>query len=79
MDKELRKILTGNNLFSLRSIILRSLLGGIAWGVGSVIGATLIIALFVTFLHSLNWVPVIGDIATGISQLINTNTKPNTP
>lgn len=50
---------------------MRSFIGGIAWGVGSVIGATFIVALLITFLHSINWIPIVGDIAGRIGQSIN--------
>lgn len=78
MDSGTKKALTHTKVFSKRSVIMRSFVGGIAWGVGSVIGATLIVALFLTFLHSIGWIPVIGDVANTISQSINRNTLPKT-
>lgn len=79
MDAEIRKILAGNGVFSKRSIMVRSFFGGVAWGVGSVIGATLLIALLLAILSTLNNIPFLGNIATSISQTINQSvTRPQT-
>ncbi len=71
MDSELKKLFTGENILSKRSMLVRSFLGGIAWGVGSVIGATFVVALLIAFLRSINWVPIVGDIAGKVSQSMN--------
>lgn len=71
MDSELKKLFTGQNILSKRSVLMRSFLGGIAWGVGSVIGATFVVAILIAFLHSINWIPIVGDIAGRIGQSMN--------
>lgn len=56
-----------------RDIIFRNFLGGMAWGVGSVIGATLIVALVVGSLRSIGFfVPFIGDFVTQVVEYIDT-------
>jgi hypothetical protein len=50
------------HLRSRRRIFLDNLLGGIAWGVGSVIGATIVIGLLSFIFVRMNKVPLIGDI-----------------
>lgn len=59
---------TANFHLTKRSIIVKNFIGGIAWGVGSVIGATLILALLIGFLRTINFVPIIGEFA---AQVVN--------
>lgn len=49
-------------------VVLHNFLGGISWGVGTVIGATVIVALLLFILNRIDTVPVIGDY---ISRIIN--------
>ncbi len=51
--------------------MVTSFFGGIAWGVGSVIGATLVVAILLWLLQSVGWVPVIGDLAKEVNKTIN--------
>lgn len=54
-----------------RDIIARNFLGGIAWGVGSVIGATLIVAILLAGLRSVSFfVPYVGDFVTQVVEYI---------
>ncbi|MBN2015342.1 hypothetical protein JW766_00735 [Candidatus Dojkabacteria bacterium] len=55
-------------LRSRKQIILDNLIGGIAWGVGSAIGATLIIGLISFVFVKTRNVPLIGDLLTQIGQ-----------
>lgn len=70
--------MTENKALRKRGVMMRSFLGGIAWGVGSVIGATVIVAILLTLLHSIGWVPVLGDIANQISKTITPPALPKT-
>jgi hypothetical protein len=47
---QIEKHLTANMNIKKRNILLANFLGGLAWGIGTVIGATLIVALIGTFL-----------------------------
>jgi len=47
-----------------RNIIFVNFLGGLAWGLGTVIGATLIAALLISLLRFFNFIP-------GLDQIIN--------
>jgi hypothetical protein len=42
-------------------VILNNFLGGLAWGVGTVLGATVIIALIILLLSKLSAIPVVGN------------------
>lgn len=43
---------------------------GLAFGFGSVLGATLMVALFVYLLGQIDFIPIIGDWATEILKII---------
>ena len=60
---------------SIVRILLNNLLGGIAWGFGTVLGATLVVALVVLLLTKLNSVPIIGDFFSNILQTIQQGSK----
>ncbi|GLQ35734.1 hypothetical protein GCM10007939_20170 [Amylibacter marinus] len=51
-------------------LILFQLVRGLAFGLGSVIGATLLIALLVSFLQQIDFIPVIGNWATEVLEII---------
>jgi hypothetical protein len=55
---------------SKKRIIFDNFLAGIAWGVGSVIGATIFIAILAYFLSKINFVPVVGDFVTEVNQFV---------
>jgi len=59
------------NAKSKRRIFVDNLVGGIAWGVGSIIGATIIIgALGLLVTRSKN-IPLVGDVVQIIIEEIN--------
>lgn len=52
-------------------LFLANFLGGLAWGLGSVLGATLIVALMLFLLNALGGLPLIGDYITDIAESIS--------
>ena len=56
-------------------MLLNNLLGGIAWGFGTVLGATIVVALLILLLSKLNSVPIIGDFFSNILQTIQQGSK----
>ena len=56
-------------------IIINNFFGGLAWGVGTVLGATVIVGLIVLVLSKLNSVPIIGDFFSGILQQIQSGVR----
>lgn len=52
----------------IRRIILESFVGGTAWGVGTAIGATLIIALLGFIVAQARTVPIIGRFVYNVEQ-----------
>ena len=52
MTPQIEQHYCGNGNLKKRVIIMNNFLGGIAWGVGTVIGATIIAAAIIYFLKS---------------------------
>ena len=46
---------------SLGKILFNNFLGGLAWGFGTVLGATIIVAIVLFIISKLNTIPLIGD------------------
>ena len=57
---------------TLWQVAFWNLVRGLAWGVGSVIGATLLISYFVQVLSSIDFIPVLGEWAQQIINQIDT-------
>lgn len=68
--------LTAKGLLDNKTIIVKNFLGGIAWGVGSLVGATVVVTLIVAILKSINFVPLIGNFVTQILQYVETRNLP---
>lgn len=60
--------LTAGGLISKKNIIIGNFLGGLAWGLGTVIGATVVVALLIWILNIINIIPIVGNI---VSQITN--------
>lgn len=58
---------------SKRQLMLANFLGGISWGFGSVIGATIVVAIVLILLKSLGGLPVIGSYISEITRAIPTH------
>lgn len=48
---------------------------GLAFGLGSVIGATVLVSVLVYLLREINFIPLIGDWATQVLDIISTQTR----
>jgi hypothetical protein len=75
--------LTGHKVFRSHATVPRLLwfnfLRGLALGLGSVVGATILVSALVFALSSIDFVPVIGEWATDIIDVIeagNTGARP---
>lgn len=58
-----------------RQMLLNNLLGGIAWGIGATIGASLFISLLGLILSKLDFVPIVGTFIVKILEFIEQNSK----
>lgn len=66
--------LNGHRYFKLQSSLWRvamfNLTRGLAFGLGSVLGATILVAILIKLLGSIDFIPVIGDWANQIIDQI---------
>lgn len=56
-----------------KEILVNNFIGGIAWGLGGTIGATIILSLLGLFLSKINLVPVIGTFVSEITNFVLKN------
>lgn len=75
ISRQIEKHLTARGNMRKRDIMLGNFLGGITWGVGSVIGATIVIAILLGILRSINWVPFAKETADTIEHRTSVLTK----
>jgi len=61
---------------SLPRLIWFNFMRGLAFGLGSVLGATVLVSVLVYFLSQINFIPIIGDWATEVLSIISDQTKP---
>ena len=75
-DKEVVEVEVGKGYtkihLSTGKMIVNNFLGGLAWGFGTVLGATIVAALVLFILSKLDTVPVIGDFISRILDQVNT-------
>jgi len=82
LDEELRLLrqevrrITGHRLFTSQSTVGRILAlsfgRGLAFGLGSVIGASFLVSVLVYSLSQIDFIPVLGDWAAQIAEQIET-------
>lgn len=51
-------------------MLFRSLLNGVAFGLGSFLGATLFVSMLIYSLSSIDFIPIIGDWAAQVAERI---------
>lgn len=61
---------------SLWQVAFWSLVRGLAFGLGSVLGASILLSLLVSLLASIDFIPVLGDLAQRLIQEIQTSPPP---
>lgn len=65
---QIKSHLSANSNMSKKDIIVSNFLGGLSWGLGSVIGATIVVAIVIKVLGIINFVPLIGNFTGQIIQ-----------
>lgn len=66
---EIKKHITANAHLSKKQIITANFLGGLAWGFGTVVGATVVVAIIGAILHLLGFFDAFNTFIQG-SQII---------
>ncbi len=57
---------------SRKPSFIDNFLGGIAWGFGTTIGFSLVIAVLSFILNKLNFIPFVGDFVNAVIQYLKT-------
>lgn len=52
---------SGNEQIKWRHIIAKNFVGGLMWGLGSVLGATIVVSVLAGTLKKLDFIPIIAD------------------
>ena len=68
MTPQIERHLKANMTMRKRDIMAANFLGGLAWGLGTVIGATIIAAVVIAILRAFNFIP-------GLDQLLESLPK----
>lgn len=78
MDKEEKKpgTIYKNVERSFGRMIIYNFFGGIAWGLGVLIGTTIIFALIAYFVTKIDFVPIFGEYAARVIENAQTNLSP---
>lgn len=78
MSKELIKIVAGDKVVEIKAsatrMMFNSFLSGVAWGFGSVFGASILVSILFLFLGSLDTAPIIGEYIANIINYIQSYT-----
>ncbi|MBI4038222.1 hypothetical protein HY387_01020 [Candidatus Daviesbacteria bacterium] len=77
MTEEIEKHLSANMNLSKKQIMLANFLGGFSWGVGSVIGASVVVAIIGTILTKMGVFSAIGGFFEQLNALKNLPQVPN--
>ncbi len=60
--KQIERHLTANSFMKKKDIMIGNFLGGIAWGLGTVIGASVIVGIIVAVSKFVGWGEIVGQI-----------------
>lgn len=61
---------------SRKEIIINNFIGGISWGLGATVGASIVLALFGLIFSKINLIPFVGNFILEITNFVNQN-NPN--
>lgn len=73
--EQIKHHITANLDRKKREVMLANFLGGLSWGFGTVVGATVVVALLIWILSWVNFVPIIGSFVNDILDVISKNQK----
>lgn len=67
MTPEIERHLTANSNMRKKDIILGNFLGGLTWGIGSVLGATIAVAIIIGILSQFYFIPGVDNILNQVN------------
>lgn len=59
-----------NERTSWGDIISKNFVGGLVWGLGTVVGATIVLSFFINTLKKLDFIPIVADMVVQIQKTI---------
>ncbi len=59
-----------NEHVSWNHVIFKNLIGGLMWGLGSVIGATMVLSIVARALSNFDFIPAVADFIVQLQQYI---------
>lgn len=68
MTPQIERHLKANMNMSKKNIMFANFLGGLAWGLGTVIGATIVTAVVISLLNYFNFIPGLDQITNQFSK-----------
>ncbi len=71
MTEQIYHHLSANGHMRKRTVILNNFLGGLAWGFGTVVGATLVVAILLALSKNFTFIPFVKDITNTYEQIKN--------
>lgn len=75
MTKEIKTKFMANSNISRKNIIIGNFLGGLAWGIGTIIGAAIVFAFLIPSLNLFKFIPVVGELVSQIQRNTETGTN----
>lgn len=57
----------------IKQIVINNFIGGIFWGLGATIGASIVLAFSGIILSKVNLIPIVGDFVLQITNFVNQN------
>ncbi|MBI4039968.1 hypothetical protein HY389_01285 [Candidatus Daviesbacteria bacterium] len=70
MTDQINHHLTANAEMKKRHIIVNNFLGGMAWGFGTVVGASIVVAIIFGILRNFNFIPLVGGAISGAANQV---------
>lgn len=68
MTKQIENYLTANAHLKKRRVMFVNFLGGLAWGLGTVLGATIVAAIVIAILRFFNFIPGFNQILDALPK-----------
>ena len=60
-----------NEHVNWKNIVTKNFVGGISWGLGTVIGASFVLSVLISALHSLDFIPAVADFVLQVQNTID--------
>ncbi len=69
MTPQINQHLSANSTMTRKEIMVNNFLGGLSWGFGTVVGATIVAAIVISILRIFGFIPGINDLLNQTSHV----------